>query len=157
VTVTLRPLQESDAEVSCHWRNDARIWQYTGARPDLHVTAEIERDWIRRVLARPDERRFAICVGEEGRYVGNVQLTHITEADAEFHIFIGDPAVHGQGVGTRATALILDHAREVLGLRQVRLLVHPDNTPAIRAYEKCGFVRSGTEAGRLAYTRRLSS
>ncbi len=157
MTVTLRPLQESDAATSCHWRNDARIWLFTGNRPSSCITAEMELDWIRRVLARSDEKRFAICLGEQKHYVGNVQLTQITKHDAEFHIFIGDLAVHGQGVGTRATQLMLDYARDELRLKQVYLSVHPGHAAAIRAYERCGFKLSGTESSRLFYIKMLTS
>lgn len=156
MTVTLRPLQESDAATSCDWRNDARIWLFTGNRPNSCVTAEMELEWIRRVLARSDERRFAICLGKQQRYVGNVQLTQITKRDAEFHIFIGDSAVHGQGVGTRATRLMLDYARDELQLEQVYLSVHADHAAAIRVYEKCGFKLSGTESSRLVFIKILT-
>ena len=153
--VMLRPLQEEDAQTSYGWRNDARIWQYTGNRPDKVVTEAMERDWLRQVLARPNEARFAICVGAQHTYVGNVQLTHITAGDAEFHIFIGDTRVHGQGVGTQATQLILDYARETLGLHEVYLSVHQDNLAAIRTYEKCGFICRASDGDRLTFFRKL--
>jgi RimJ/RimL family protein N-acetyltransferase len=154
--VTLRPLDEHDAETSFRWRNDARVWQFTGNRPETEITLEIERDWIRNVLARTNEKRFAICIGDAQQYVGNVQLTNITSNDAEFHIFIGEVAAHGKGVGTQATQRILDYARDALGLQQVYLSVHPDNVSAIRAYEKCGFQWSPTDGTRLTYIRKLS-
>jgi RimJ/RimL family protein N-acetyltransferase len=116
----------------------------------------MEREWIRKVLARADEERFAICLGDARDYVGNVQLTRITDSDAEFHIFIGETSAHGQGAGTKATRLVLDYARDTLGLQQVYLSVHPDNAGAIRAYEKCGFERSASDGDRLTYLRRLS-
>ncbi len=156
MNVTLRPLQESDALTSWRWRNDAHIWHFTGNRPDTAITAEMEREWIRKVLTRTDEKRFAICVDGAQSYVGNVQLTGITPTEAEFHIFIGERAVHGKGVGTRATRLMLDYARDTLGLQQVYLRVHPANVAAIRAYEKCGFEAAASQGGRLTYIRKLS-
>ena len=155
--VMLRPLEEKDSKKSCHWRNDAQIWQFTGSRPSTHITADIERDWIHNALTKPDEIRFAICVGDKQDYVGNVQLTRITENDAEFHIFIGETNSHGKGVGSQATQLLLEHARHVLGLREIYLNVHVDNIAAIRIYEKCGFELSDTDQKNLTYLRRLSS
>ena len=155
IPVMLRPLQEEDAQTSYRWRNDARVWQYTGSRPDKVVTEAMERDWIRQALARSNERRFAICTGAQHTYVGNVQLTHMTAGDAEFHIFIGDTRVHGQGVGTQATQLMLDYARDTLGLHEVYLRVHPDNLAAIRTYEKCGFIRRAPDGDRLTFFRKL--
>lgn len=156
MNVTLRPLQEGDAQTSYRWRNDAQVWRFTGNRPSAQITEDIEREWIRKVLARPDERRFAICLGEMQDYVGNVQLTCITASEAEFHIFIGETCAHGKGVGTQATQLLLDYARDILGLEQVYLSVHPDNAAAIRAYEKCGFVLSSEDGNHLIYLKKLS-
>jgi RimJ/RimL family protein N-acetyltransferase len=154
--VTLRPLSESDALTSYRWRNDAEVWKFTGSRPTTVVTVELELEWIRKVLARPDERRFAICVGDQQTYVGNVQLTHITSRDAELHLFLGERTVHGQGVGTEATRMLLEHARS-LGLEQVYLSVHRENVSAIRAYEKCGFELSADDGPRLTFLRKLSA
>ena len=154
--VRLRPLQESDAGTSFLWRNNSDVWRYTGVRPDTVVTEAMEYDWIRKALSRPDEKRFAICVGAQEIYVGNVQLTGINSIDAEFHIFIGDTRVHGQGIGTLATQHLLDYARNTLGLQEVHLSVHPDNTAAIRAYEKCGFKRAASDGARLVFLRKLS-
>ena len=154
--VTLRPLQESDALISWKWRNDSRVWKYTGKRPSMPITEDIERDWIRVALVQPDERRFAICIGEAQVYVGNVQLTHITGYDAEFHIFVGEVSAQGKGIGTRATQWILDYARDTLGLQRVHLSVHPDNAAAIRSYEKCGFELSADDGTRLIFIRNLN-
>jgi len=144
--VSIRPLRESDALTSYAWRNDPDIWRYTGKRPDREITPEMELEWIRKVLARPDEKRFAVCVGDEMEYVGNAQLTDISPTQAQFHIFIGKKEYHGKGIGTEATRLVLLHAFEVLQLRQVYLKVNRSNVAAVRAYEKCGF-RITAESG----------
>jgi RimJ/RimL family protein N-acetyltransferase len=137
--VSIRPLSEKDAIVSFRWRNNADVWRYTGNRPDRWVTEEMETQWIKAVLSREGEKRYAICVGDDEEYVGNVQLTDITTENAQFHIFIGKVEYHGKGIGTKATQLVLDHARSVLKLRSVYLKVDIKNTPALRIYEKCGF------------------
>ena len=139
MNVSLRPLQESDAKTSFRWRNNPDIWQFTGSSPDKYVTEAIELAWIRRVLGSPNELRFAICAGASSEYVGNAQLTSVTEYDAEFHIFIGDVAWHGKGIGSLATQQALEYADSFLRLNEVYLYVHADNTAAINAYFKCGF------------------
>jgi RimJ/RimL family protein N-acetyltransferase len=139
--ITIRPLRAKDAAISYRWRNNPEIWKYTKSKPDKKITYEIELAWLREVLKRPNERRFAICVGEDSQYIGNVQLTDIDERTAQFHIFIGEIDYHGKGVGTKSTLLILDYAFSVLELETVYLFVNKNNTAAIKLYEKCGFLR----------------
>jgi RimJ/RimL family protein N-acetyltransferase len=137
--VTIRPLKENDAKISYLWRNDAEIWKYTGSKPTQPITYEIEKEWIQKVLKREDEIRFAICVGDNNEYVGNVQLTNITKTDAEFHIFVGNKKFHNKGIGTKATDLILNYSHKVLQLKTVYLFVNKENVTAIKSYKKCGF------------------
>ncbi|QPQ53479.1 GNAT family N-acetyltransferase [Chryseobacterium indologenes] len=85
--VLIRPLVKEDALTSYLWRNDSKIWEFTGSKPDIVITKEIETAWIEKALKDKTSRRFAILCDQE--YVGNVQLTNINDDCAEFHIFIG--------------------------------------------------------------------
>ncbi|HSH97726.1 MAG: GNAT family N-acetyltransferase [Methylophilaceae bacterium] len=144
--ITIRPLQETDSQTSYIWRGDADIWQYTGSIPNHAITYEMELDWIKQVLARPDEARFAICVGEDKRYIGNIQLTGITAIDAELHVFIGVKSLHNKGIATAAAKLLLDYAQQDLQLQSVYLYVNAQHLAAIRTYTKCGFVVTEEQA-----------
>lgn len=135
--VKLRPLVEADAQISYKWRNNPLVWQYTASRPDCHITQEIETEWLKNVLSRPDERRFAILAN--GVYVGNACLVAITETDAELHMFIGDSDFWGRGIGTQTLNLLIDFASGELGLKRLYLGVHPHNISAYRMYQKAGF------------------
>jgi RimJ/RimL family protein N-acetyltransferase len=146
--VRIRPLQELDASVSYRWRNNPDVWRYTGNKPDTNVTYEIELNWLRDALKRQNEKRFAICIGDDERYIGNVQLTDINEKTAQLHIFIGEIDCHGMGFGTSATQLLLKYAFSILGLESVYLFVNKNNIGAVKSYEKCGFVQV-KEAGEI--------
>ncbi len=50
----------------------------------------------------------------------------------------------GRGVGTAILAAQLDAADNWLGIRRLQLTVYVDNAPAIRLYERFGFVVEGT-------------
>lgn len=139
VEIYIRPLREADAEISYQWRNDPEVWKYTGSKPDKEITLEIEKDWIQKVLSRPDEKRFAICLRDTDEYIGNVQLTGINSYEAEFHIFIGEKKYWGKGFGTKVTNLAVEYAFNVLRLQCVYLFVKKENAAAVRAYEKAGF------------------
>lgn len=135
--VEIRPLTPLDAKTSVRWRNDPAIWKYTRFRPDRTITLEEEEQWIAEVTARSDERRFAIVA--DGQYVGNIYLTSIRPDAAEYHIFIGERSAQGKGIARRASTLILDFARSVLGVKFVELYVDPKNTRAIQLYQSLGF------------------
>ena len=139
INIYLRPLKEEDALTSYKWRNDTEVWQLTGSRPDMVVTSEIEKNWIRKVLRDPTSRRFAICIAESDEYIGNVQLTSITEEEAEFHIFIGEKKYWGKGIGYQATEKIIGFARKNMSLKSIYLYVKALNKAAIMIYEKVGF------------------
>lgn len=89
-SVYIRPLQLDDAEVSYKWRNNPKIWRFTGHRPQGLVTHEMEREWLAKVLERSNEKRFAICLKNNNAYIGNIYFTDIKEGKALIHIFIGD-------------------------------------------------------------------
>lgn len=137
--IYIRPLREEDSQISYRWRNDPEVWEYTGSKPDKEITLDIEKEWVKSVLPRTGEKRFAICLKVTDEYIGNVQLTGINSYEAEFHIFIGEKKYWGKGFGTIATKLIVEYAFEELKLQCVYLLVKKQNAAAIRSYEKAGF------------------
>jgi len=156
IKVEIRALKEDDAEVSWRWRNDPVIWELTGSRPDRYVTVDTEREWIRSVLARKNERRFAICLPPEGKYIGNIQLTDITESKAELHIFIGEQTFWGKGIATSASKLILDYAFNDLKLKEVYLFVNKANLAAVKVYDRCGFHRESETSTEFMMVLRAS-
>lgn len=55
------------------------------------------------------------------------------------------PGEQGQGNGRRLLQALIDELRIMEGLEQVLLTVVSANIPAVKLYEKLGFVRYGTE------------
>ena len=137
--VIIRKLTLNDANVSWKWRNDPEVWRLTGREWNNIVTEEIEKEWIRKVLKDKSSIRFAICVGKNEEYIGNVQLTDLKEETAIFHIFIGDKAYWGKGIGFYATKLIIEYAKDKLKLKKIYLTVKKNNIAAIKTYIKNGF------------------
>ena len=143
--IHLRPLTVGDAAISYKWRNDAGLWKYTGSRPTVAVTPEIERDWAARVIADSTRANYAICTSDES-YIGNIYLIHMRDGIGELGIFIGERNCHGKGYGTQALLELKRIAQKNLGLRAILINVDEKNQPALRTYEKCGAIRfSGHE------------
>lgn len=138
-SIYIRPLVLQDAQVSYAWRNNPVIWKYTGSKPDRHITPEIETEWLENVLKRPNEKRFAICLSEDERYVGNIFLTDYENNVAQMHIFIGDIAYWGKGRAREAIELILEYGFEVLELETMYSQINHKNAAALALGELTGF------------------
>ena len=105
---------------------------------------EIERVFAARVVG-PDAMAMAIHERAGDRLVGTCAFSQLDGDNGSvlFHITIGEKDVWGQGYGSEATRLMLDHAFGILGLHRVALFVFEFNERAIRAYRRCGFVVEG--------------
>lgn len=139
--ISLRLLTAEDAKISYKWRNNPAIWKYTGKKPDKIITPTIELNWIKEVLKRENEARYAICT-EENRYIGNIQITDMKDGRGEFHIFIGEEKYWGKGIGTIATKKMVGIGFSKYHLNEIYLKVNRNNIAAIKAYEKVGFTKT---------------
>ena len=54
------------------------------------------------------------------------------------HTLAADPSLKGKGIGKQMVGYCIEYARNH-GYKAIRLDVVPDNIPAKRLYEKCGF------------------
>ena len=142
--ICLRPLRESDARdrQACGYHAEfARMLGHN--RPASPVMPpEAAENWYR------GRTQQTICwaIDLDGRCVGTVGFVSLHQRSrwATFSIEVFDPTLWSQGIGTEAIRLALRHAFETLNLHRVELQVLSYNHRAIRAYEKCGFVREGT-------------
>lgn len=139
----------------------------SGAEPD-EVTPPLppsgrwgpERaEWLRRFHR---DRRLGLdgplgeatwAVTADGEVVGAARLARGAEPDVlETGIWLTRPA-RGQGIGRRAIAAVLEHAR-AHGARAVRADTSPDNAAAIFVLQRLGF-RTAVEGERVVAVRDL--
>jgi L-phenylalanine/L-methionine N-acetyltransferase len=92
---------------------------------------------------------YQLVAEAEGRVVGFGELITFPDDPRERHV--GDVnmvATHadwtGKGVGRALLDVIVELADNWLGLARLGLFVFTDNAPAIRLYERVGFVIEGT-------------
>ena len=83
----------------------------------------------------------------DGRCIGTIRLHGIVAADRRARLAIGifDHRFWSRGYGSEAIRLLPGYAFNAMRLHRVDLRVLAYNTRAIRAYERCGFVREGSE------------
>ena len=116
--------------------------------PDAFLTT------LQEELARSDEEvaeslagRLVLGAFDGDRLIGTAALDPVVEAAAAAHrvalnAFYVSADSHGTGIGTQLLCAALDRAATD-GKLQVELFVAAHNAPAIRLYEKHGFVRHG--------------
>jgi diamine N-acetyltransferase len=140
--IELTPIEAADLPQLRAWINDRETAVLSTAyRP---VNARQQDAWFAKLDDRPDQVVFAIRAAEE--LIGTCNLTGIQpiHRSAELAIRIGDPARRGQGLGSEAVELLLQHAFADRNLHRVSLQVFADNEAALRSYRKVGFVHEGT-------------
>ena len=125
--ILLKRMDEDDTENIIRWRNTEFVRRnFIYQKP---FTKKGHENWIREMIRTGKAVQFMIVRKDLGEPVGSVYLRDIdrTHNKAEYGIFIGEKDALGRGYGTRAAKLML------------RVLA--ENIPAIKSYEKAGFVR----------------
>lgn len=143
--IYLRELTRSDLPQIHRWRQNKTVVHWL-AEPFRYLNEETESEWFDHYQQnRHRQVRLAICLTKTHQHIGNIYLLNIhpVHRTAEISLFIGELAGHNQGHGTQAMHLCLQHAFEELNLNRLYLTVWTQNKPAIKLYEKLGFVKEG--------------
>ena len=112
------------------------VGRFIGRRTEP-VSEEKERKWVREKLAE-NATLFSMVEKNGGAFIGNIELMDLRDTEAELGIAI-TAAKQDRGYGTEAIRAVTGYAFDKLGLKRVFLKVYPDNSRAIRVYEKCGY------------------
>jgi [ribosomal protein S5]-alanine N-acetyltransferase len=138
----LEPEHVSPAYVS--WLNDPQMNRYLESRFSRH-DEQSTRAFVKSCLENPETLFLGVRQLETGRHVGNIKLEiNRSHRRAEVGILIGDPAVQGRGIGTRAIKRVADIARSELSLRRLTAGCYASNMGSERAFLKAGFAIEGT-------------
>ncbi len=126
------------------WYADREIARLARYQETPMREEEIDRFFESRVLGT-DTLAMAVHVRATDRLIGTCAFSQLDaeNGSALYHITIGESDAWGQGYGTEATQLMVDHAFGTLGLHRIALFVFEFNERAVRAYRRCGFVVEG--------------
>lgn len=142
--ITLRRAGSDDAALLLEWRNDpdAVRFSVTG-RP---VSREDHERWF---ATRRDDPQVHLWIAEEhGAPVAQVRVD-VDESTGVVSVAVA-PSHRGRGIGSevlRAMAICIAEDERV---HVLRALVHPDNTPSVRAFERAGFRLSEEREGEFS-------
>lgn len=130
--VTLRSVEESDAEFILSVRNDPRICKYL---PPLNVTVEQQRQWISKQRADKESYYFLMETPEDGP-IGSISVYDINCDTAETGRFcsFGDPAPN-----IETCILLHDFCFDCLKLKSIHIWVYEDNKPVLKLNEGLGY------------------
>ncbi len=142
--IVLRRHRGENLRAFLRWYTDPEVARLTRYGSGPLTPDEIKRFFFGRVMG-PGFLSMGIHVAGTDRLIGTCAFSQIDgdNGSALYHITIGEHDAWGQGYGTEATELMLEHAFTRLGLHRVALTVFEFNVRAIRSYEKCGFSVEG--------------
>lgn len=139
----LRGPELSDAPHLQTWVNDPETRRFLLVRPPQ--TLDMEEAFIASITTS-DKDLVLLIVRTEGDLPLGVLGLHAIDwrnRHAQLGINLGVAECRGQGYGTEAIRLLLDHAFGTLNLNRIALHCHAYNERALRCYEKLGFRREG--------------
>ena len=131
--------------------SETRYMRYHAATPRLTTS-------LVRALTDVDEMRHVAWQASAcDKAVGLVRLVEDSDGTPELAVEVADDFA-GRGIGKALVSVALRHAGQ-RGTGEVRILVHPENTPAIRLFRAAGarFVfRDGALEGLIPVTSAAS-
>ncbi|MGB1287467.1 MAG: GNAT family N-acetyltransferase [Aggregatilineales bacterium] len=143
--IILRPFRLEDADPMWDSIDNEEVNKLTGTHDDF--TREQIDGYIKKQVAADDESRvaFIIALPDDSRALGEVVINEIDRDNnaASIRIALFENRDFGQGYGTEAMKLMVNHGFTVLNLHRIELTVYAFNPRAIRAYEKAGFTKEG--------------
>lgn len=142
--VYLRALEPDDYLISVAWRNDEEINSMLGGMRRF-VSAAYEAKWVDDAIFHSTDVRLAICLRENGLYIGNVYMTNIDELNQSCisHILIGNKQYWGQGIAAEAYRLALDYMFDERHIHRVVAVILETNKASLRMHEKVGYKIEG--------------
>lgn len=149
-TVVLRRHTRDNLAAFKRWYADPEVARLTRYQDGPMRGEEIERFFAARALGS-GSLAMAIHIRATGRLIGSCAFSQLDPDNGSvlFHITIGEKDAWGQGYGTEATRLMVEHAFETLGLHRVALSVFEFNERAVRSYRRVGFVIEGRARGAI--------
>ena len=153
--VEIRRFVESDIPLKVYWINDEKNSQFL--HYDLPLSIEKTEQWFQ--VASNDPRRADFTIIYRNRPVGLIGLlnTDNVKGSAEFYIALGESEVRGKGIATRASELLIEYAKNQMGLKALYLYTEVENYRAQMLFERIGFQRKRLIENEFEYRGRSVS
>lgn len=142
--IYLRALELDDYKTTIQWRKDAEIENMVG-RPIRYISSEREKQWIHDCIFDESRMVLGICLKENDKLIGNVNIQDFDNNSRSCHIpiLIGDKSEWGKGYATEARMMALNIAFNERNIQRVWAKVLDTNLPSLKMHEKCGYKQEG--------------
>lgn len=140
--LVLRNFTAEDFPAVHAWRNDetcAGFQRWEATSPDA-VRAYLLRHREDVFLSEKDEQHYAIAALSGGA-VGELSCFYNPEDTCITLGITVAPSHQGQGLAFELLSVVVGLIRQTYPAMDVVALIHPENTPSIRLFEKLGFQR----------------
>jgi ribosomal-protein-alanine N-acetyltransferase len=138
--VNLRTIEEEDLEFIRDSFNQPEVWKNLDYK--IPQNLKQEREFFEEVISSEDSVNLAIC--SDNQLMGLIELKEQENGDgvAEIGIWIA-PDYHGNGYGTEASKLLVDHAFKELRYHKVYARAFESNKASQTVWKKLGFEKEG--------------
>jgi RimJ/RimL family protein N-acetyltransferase len=137
--VNLRTVEEEDIEFLRDGVNHPDVRVHMGNRTPQNL--ENEEEFFEDQVCGDDTLDLLICKDNEATGIITLMLNE-TERVAEIGIWL-HPDYHGNGYGTEASEILIDHAFYQLNYHKIWAYVHADDEPSQNIWKKLGFQKEG--------------
>lgn len=149
--VYLRALHREDvSDEYARWLNDPEVNKYL-------ATKSADKPSLIEYVNKKNEQSDALFLGiflrQSSKHIGTIKLEPIDSVNykAIIAIMVGDKQSWGKGYGGEAMKILMAYAQKELNIRLIELGVVGENTTAIAAYNKLGFVEVNREYKAVQY------
>jgi len=134
--VNLRTVEEEDLEFIRDNFNNPKVWKNLDYNHPQNL--EQEREFFEDVISGDNSINLGIC--SEKQLMGLIELKEKESSAgvAEIGVWIASD-YHGEGYGTEASRILVDHAFNQLRYHRVYTRAFESNTASQKVWEKLGF------------------
>ncbi len=154
--ITIRPMKDNihDYQLMEKWRSDEKVLQFYGGRDNPYDLEKVIETYQPRI--KGEEALISCIFSYQNQEIGYLQyydLDKLPENIRQMYclektdhvygidLFIGETECWHQGIGTKVLLSAIDYIFNQLQAGQIVIDPNVKNIPAIRCYEKCGFVK----------------
>ena len=140
----VRKIERTDIPSRVRWINDPQI--NATLTFDYPVSIASTEAWFSKTVLDSSKVNFTFLLGDSEPIpvgFGGLLKVDMKNRHAELYVTIGEPGLHGRGLGKKAVDFICEYGFNTLGLNKIYLTTLSYNAAAIKLYEKCGFVLEG--------------
>lgn len=143
--IYLRPVSIKDVNYILDWENDPELWEVTST-PGPFNKSEI-LDFIKSSsnVFEQNQMRWMICLNELDTPIGALDLFEYSaiKKSAGIGILIGNKSMRGKGLAHESLASFISYTFTTLPIDKLYCMVHLDNIPSLRIFEKNNFTKTG--------------